>query len=173
MGKVSDISKPASATLVISRMLDAPPQEVFGAWTQPDRLRQWLSPKAFTCPFCEIDLRPGGTVRVCMRSVEGKDYWSRGEYLEIVEPERLVYTDSFADADGNTVSPQTYGMGAEWPVEALVTVTFANEEGRTRLTLEHSPLPAGEQRDMCRQGWNECLDKLAAYLAAPQTEAER
>jgi uncharacterized protein YndB with AHSA1/START domain len=83
-----------------------------------------------------------------MRSPEGQDFWSQGVYREIVEPERIVCTDTFADEEGNTVSPEHYGMSPEWPEEALITVTFAEQAGKTRLTLEHSPLPPGGTRSL-------------------------
>jgi NADPH:quinone reductase len=156
------------AALVIARVFDAPRSLIFNAWTQPERLKHWWSPKGWTCPVSRIDLRPGGSYLNCMRSPEGKDYWSRGVYREIVEPERIVCTDSFADEKGNVVSPQQYGMSAEWPTEALIEATFTEHDGRTELTLHHSPIKPGRERDMCRQGWNECLDKLADYLAKEQ-----
>jgi len=152
-------------TLVITRVFDAPRSLVFKAWTEPERVMRWWGPKGFTTPVCEIDLRPGGTYRNCMRSPEGQDFWSQGVYREIVEPERIVCTDTFADESGNPVSPEYYGMSPDWPAEALITVTFAEHAGKTRLTLRHSPLPLGPERDMCEQGWTESLDKLADYLA--------
>jgi uncharacterized protein YndB with AHSA1/START domain len=102
-----------------------------------------------------------------MRAPDGQDFWSRGVYREIVAPERLVCTDSFADAEGNIVDPTQYGMSPEWPREALLTVTFTADNGATTLALRHDVGNAPkEQRDMCYQGWSESLDKLAACLAA-------
>jgi uncharacterized protein YndB with AHSA1/START domain len=158
----------ADRTLTLTRILDAPREMVFEAWTQPKHLRHWWSPKGFTCPVSKVDLRPGGGYLNCMRSPEGKDYWSRGVYREIVEPERIVGTDSFADENGNPVSPESYGMSPDWPAEALIEVTFADREGKTEVTVRYSPVKPGSERDMCRQGWNECLDKLADYLASRQ-----
>ncbi len=165
-------SKPAQQAadqvLMITRVFDAPRDLVFDAWTQPDRTMQWWGPKGFTCPVCRIDLRPGGVYLNCMRSPEGQDYWSRGVYREIVRPQRIVCTDTFADENGNTVSPQSYGMSSDWPAEALIEVTFTEQAGKTRLTLQHSPIKPGRERDMCEQGWSESLDKLADYLAKEQ-----
>ncbi|MGA7105198.1 MAG: SRPBCC domain-containing protein [Candidatus Deferrimicrobiaceae bacterium] len=62
--------------------------QVFKTWTKPERLLRWWGPKDFTSPVCRIDLRPGGVFINCMRSPEGKDYWSQGVYLEIEGPER-------------------------------------------------------------------------------------
>jgi NADPH2:quinone reductase len=170
MGKTK--SHPTQQTveqaLVITRTFDAPRGLVFQAWTEPERVMRWWGPKDFTTPICEIDLRPEGGYRYCMRSPEGQDFWAQGVYREIVEPERVVCTDTFADEKGNPVSPEHYGMSPEWPAETLVTVTFTEHAGKTRLTLQHSPLKPGRERDMCRQGWNESLDNLADYLAQEQ-----
>jgi uncharacterized protein YndB with AHSA1/START domain len=155
----------ADQALVITRLFDAPRSLVFKVWTQPQHVMRWWGPKGFTCPVCEIDLRPGGVYFNCMRSPDGRDYWSRGIYREIVEPQRIVCTDTFADEKGNTVSPEHYGMSADWPAEALIEVTFAEQAGKTRLTLRHSPIKPGPERDLCEQGWSESLDKLAEYLA--------
>ena len=101
-----------------------------------------------------------------MRSPEGKDYWSTGIYREIVPLKRIVCTDSFADEEGNVVPATHYGMSADYPLEMLLTVTFEEMEGKTKLTLQHSlgSVPASE-RDLCQQGWSESLDKLSGELA--------
>jgi uncharacterized protein YndB with AHSA1/START domain len=150
--------------LVITRIFDAPRELVWKAWTDPERVKRWWGPKDFTSPVSKIDLRVGGSYLNCMRSPEGEDYWSAGVYREIVEPERIVYTDSFSDAEGNLVPASHYGMSGDWPLELLVTVTFEEYEGKTRLTLRHVGIPAGENRDMAKAGWNESFDKLAEYL---------
>ena len=116
-------------------------------------------------PYCEIDLREGGIFLYCMRSPEGRDFWGRGVFREIVVPERLVLVMSFADAEGNAVPATHYGMGPEWPPETLLTVAFEEESGETRVTLRYECLPPGEDGDGTRQGWTEMLDGLAEYLA--------
>lgn len=155
-------------TLILTRVFDAPRELVFKAWTQPQRMKQWWGPKGFTCPVCTIDLHPGGEIFTCMRSPEGKDYWSKCKYKEIEVPQRIVCTDSFADEHGNIVSPQDYGMSFDWPTEALITVIFTEHGRMTRLMLQHSPLNPGQERDMCQQGWTESLDKLDDYLNKDQ-----
>jgi hypothetical protein len=101
-----------------------------------------------------------------MRSPEGRDYWGRGVYREIAAPDRIAYLDSFTDADGNPVPPEHYGVSPEFPPETMVTVTFGEQAGRTAFSLRGSmgAAPAAE-RDMCEQGWNQMLDRLAACLA--------
>lgn len=75
--------------------------------------------------------------------------------------ERIVCTDSFADEKGNPVPASHYGMGGDWPAELLVTVTFEQDDGKTKFTLRHVGIPAGEMRELCSAGWNESFDKLA------------
>jgi uncharacterized protein YndB with AHSA1/START domain len=151
--------------LVIERVFDAPRELVWKAWTEPEHFMRWWGPKGFTTPFCEIDLRVGGKYLNCMRSPEGKDYWSTGVYREIVPLERIVCTDSFADEHGNVVPASHYGMAGDFPLEMLVTVTLEEHEGKTKLTLHHVGIPAGAHREGASQGWSESLDKLAEYLA--------
>ena len=158
--------KEQAEQVLITRVFDAPREVVWKAWTECERLVRWWGPKDFMTPLCKIDLRPGGMFHYCMRSPEGHDYCGKGAYREIVEPKRIVYTDSFADEEGNLVPATYYGMSADYPLEMLVTVTFEEIEGKTKLTLQHAlgSVPASE-RDLCQQGWSESLDKLAGDLA--------
>ncbi len=123
-----------------------------------------VGPQGFTAPFCKIDLRVGGKYLSCMRSPDGKDYWNTGVYREIVPMEKIVSTDSFADEKGNVVSATHYGMPAEVALEMQLTVMFEDLGGKTRLTIMHVGLPAGEQSSMAEQGWNSSFDKLAQAL---------
>jgi uncharacterized protein YndB with AHSA1/START domain len=151
--------------LVITRVFDAPRGLVWKAWTEPERVKRWWGPKGFTAPFCKIDLQVGGVFHYCMRSPEGKDYWNTGIYREIVEPDRIVYTDSFADEKGNIVPASHYGMSSDFPLQMLVTVTFEEHEGgKTKLTLWHVGIPSGVDHDGAQQGWNESFDKLTEVL---------
>lgn len=150
---------------VVARVFDAPRELVFKAWTEPERLKRWWGPEGFTTPFCAVDLRVGGVFLYCMRSPEGHDFWGRGVFREIVSPERLVLSMSFADAEGNVVSAAHYGMSPEWPLETLLTVAFEAEAGKTRVTLRFEGVPQGADGDGTRQGWAEMLDGLAEYLA--------
>jgi uncharacterized protein YndB with AHSA1/START domain len=155
----------AGPELVITRVFDAPRERVWKAWTEPELCMRWWGPKGFTCPVCRIDLRVGGTYFNCMRSPEGQDYWSTGVYREIVPPERVVCTDCFADEKGNIVPATHYGMSADFPLEMLVTVTFEEQDGKTRLTLKHAGLPPGKDMEDCREGWSQSFDKLAEVVA--------
>lgn len=164
IGETESTRRSAGGELVVTRMFDAPRQLVWKAWTEPDHFSRWWGPKDFTAPFCQMDFRAGGNYLYCMRSPEGRDYWSTGYYKEIVPMERIVYTDSFSDADGNIVPATNYDMGADFPLETVVTVTFDEIDGRTKMTLTHAGLPAGQMKEMTGAGWNESFDKLAESL---------
>jgi len=163
--KHKPVTKPANRDIVITRNFDAPRALVWKAWTEPEGMMRWWGPKNFTAPVSEIDLRVGGKYLSCMRGPDGKDYWSTGIYREIVPRERLAVTDSFADEKGNVVPATHYGMSGDWPLELLVTVTFEEIGGRTKMTLRHSGIPEGQMRELTEAGWNESFDKLAEYLA--------
>ena len=156
----------AEGEVVITRVFDAPRELVWRAWTEPERMMRWWGPRGYTIPYCTIDLRPGGVMHFCMRSAEGQDVWCGGVFHEVVEPERIVSTSYFSDEQGNLVRPEQYGLSATWPAETLVTVTFADLDGRTLVTLRQSvgPVPA-EERAGTQQGWTETFDRLAEYVA--------
>jgi uncharacterized protein YndB with AHSA1/START domain len=159
------VANTADREIIITRVLNAPRELVFKAWTESEHLMRWWAPKGCTTPFCKIDLRPGGKFHYCMRMPEGRDIWGIGVYREIVAPSLLVYTDSFADAQGNPVPPAHYGMSASHPAETFVTVTFEEHEGKTKLTLRHAIPVSVEEREGTEHGWIEMLDRLAEDLA--------
>ncbi len=156
--------------LVIIRIFNAPREMVWRAWTDPKHVMRWWGPKIFTSPSCKIDFRIGGKYLFCMRSDSGpeiwqKGLWSTGIYKEIVPLEKIVCTDCFADENGNVVPASHYGFEVDFPLEMLVTVTFEKYEGnKTKMTLRHTGLPAGEHFKGANVGWNESFDKLAASL---------
>jgi uncharacterized protein YndB with AHSA1/START domain len=149
----SAAAESAERELVITRIFDAPRRLVFKAWTDPEHLVHWLGPQGFTGTIMKMDVRPGGAYRLQMRGPEGDDHWSQGVCREIVEPERLVMTANWADAQGNPTSPET-----------LLTVTFEEHEGKTKLMLHQAVFESVTARDAHRGGWNSSLDCLAEYL---------
>lgn len=151
--------------LTITRMFDAPPSQVWKAWTDLEQVKRWWGPQDFTAPIAKIDLRIGGKYLFCMRSPDGKDYYSTGVYREITAPERLIYTDNFADAGGNIVPASYYGMQGNWAPDGLtVTVTLEEpEKGKTLMTLVHNGMPMDESKNAA-EGWNQSFDKLAKSL---------
>jgi len=169
-GRSDDRTAPAADRgILITRIFDAPRKLVFEAWTKPEHLLRWWAPEGCTTPDCKVDLRPGGRFHYCMRTPEGRDIWGLGVYREIVVPERIVYLDSFADARGNPVAPSHYGMSDGHPAETLVTVTFTDQGGKTKLTLRHDIPLSVEERGGTEQGWGQMLDRLAEELARSRT----
>ncbi len=161
------MTKEDTRDLIIISLFDAPRELVWKAWTESERVMRWWGPKGFTSPVSKINLRVGGEYLNCMHSPDGKDYWSKGVFREIVAPERLVMTDSFADENGNTVPGSYYGMSKDFPLEMLITVIFEEldgDNGKTKITLRHSGMPSGADSEGAGQGWNESFDKLAEYL---------
>lgn len=150
--------------VVIQRLLDASRHLVFEAWTEPAQLMRWRAPNGCISPSCTVDLRVGGIFRFRMQSPDGRDIWACSVYLEIAEPERIVYTDSFADAACNLVPPSHYGMSKSYPAETLVTVTFAEHAGKTAITLRHAASATIDESDGLEQGWTEMFDRLAELL---------
>ncbi|AOP33101.1 ATPase [Leptospira tipperaryensis] len=150
--------------VVVTRIFDAPRELVFKAWTDPEHLVRWWGPKNFTSPACRNDFRVGGKYVFGMRSPEGQEFWSTGIYLEIVIPEKIVYSDSFADEKGNQVSASHYGITGEFPEETTVSLTFEEVGDKTKLTLKHIGLPTGEISEMTKASWNEMIDKLNESL---------
>jgi uncharacterized protein YndB with AHSA1/START domain len=153
--------------LIVERVFDAPRELVWKALTEPEMIMRWWGPNAFTAPAVEVDFRVGGKWLFAMQSAdfnEGRPIWSTGVYKEIVPFERIVYTDCFADENGNVVSGSHYGM-SEFPLETLVIFQLEDLGGRTKLTLRHEGMPGGEMGEGAGEGWNESLDKLAESLA--------
>jgi uncharacterized protein YndB with AHSA1/START domain len=147
--------------LVLTRTFDAPRELVFAAYSSCEHLRHWWGPRTWPMVECTMDFRAGGVWHYCLRGPnEGDESWGRAVFDEIVEPERIAYTDAFADADGNVNEgmPQTRS-----------TVEFADAGGKTRLTLRASyPSPAALKQvlDMGMvEGMTETLDRLDEHLA--------
>lgn len=153
----------SASPLVITRTFDAPRELVWKAWTDPERVKLWWGPECFTSPECRIDLRVGGRYYFCMRSPQGQDFWNTGEYLEIEEPLRLVCMQNFADEKGNVVPASHYGLPGDWPQQSIVMVTFEETDGKTKMTLRHTGIPA-VMSENTGAGWNGSFDKLAASL---------
>lgn len=145
--------------IIIDRVLELPINKVWQAWTQSELCKKWWGPKDFTSPVCSLDFRMGGKYLNCMRSPEGKEFWSTGVYKEIIPYKKLVFTDSFSDKKGNVIPAAEMDMPGDWPLEMLVTVSFEQTGEKTRMKLKHEGIPA-EMHDECTKGWNESFDKL-------------
>jgi uncharacterized protein YndB with AHSA1/START domain len=151
--------------IVITRVFNAPRELVFKAWTDPEHLKRWYAPRGCTIHIATMDLRQGGVFHTCIRNPKFHDCWCKGVYREIVVPERIVYTMAVADEKGNLVEPADAGMDPDWPRETIVTVTFAEHEGKTKVTLHQTVLESLAKRTGAHPSWIEMLDRLAEDLA--------
>lgn len=154
----------AAGTLGIERTFDAPRELVFEAWTKPEYLLQWYAPHGCTFRLVELDARPGGKFHFCIHNPSFGDCWCIGVYREIARPERIVYTLATADSAGNEIDPVQAGHDPRWPRKTLVTVTFADVRGSTKLTLEQTVSEALAKHTGAHPSWLQMLDRLAALL---------
>ena len=157
MPATADATKTAEREITITRVFDAPRALVFKAWTDANELAQWWGPKGFTNPVCELDVRAGGAIRIHMRSPDGSVYPMKGEFREIVPPERLVFTNIAVDVAGKPI------------IEGLTTVTFIERGGKTTVTLQTRgravvDYAVGYLQGM-EMGWSGSIDKLEILLA--------
>ncbi len=161
--------KQTEGEFVITRVFDAPRELVWKAWTERERLMQWFGPKGFTMRVATLDLRPGGVFHYCLRSPDGHEMWGKFVYRDIAAPERIVLVNSFSDEKGNLTR---HPMSPTWPLEMLSTTTFAEQAGKTTVTVRWSPLNATEaerktfdiSHDGMRIGWTGTFDQLDEYL---------
>jgi uncharacterized protein YndB with AHSA1/START domain len=166
--------KPMVKELVITRVFNAPRNIVFKMWTEAQHLEKWWGPKGFNIIVKQYDLRPGGIFHYCMAG-DGFEMWGRFEYQEIVEPEKIVFINSFSDKDGNiTRAP----FSATWPLEVMNTLTLTENAGKTTLTLRGGPHNATEEEliafegmfESMNQGFAGTFDQLDEYLAKAYAE---
>ncbi len=143
----------------ITRTFNLPAVKLWQARTDPESLKKWWGPKDYTCPHCDIDLKVGGKYLACMRSKDGKEFWSTGVYKEIVPNKKLVCTDSFSDDKGNVIPASDLNMPGDWPIELQVTVTFEETGEKTKMHVLQVGIPP-EMYDECILGWEQSLDKL-------------
>ena len=155
-------SQTAQDRLVMERSFDAPVSLVWQLWTEPEHFKAWYGPEGATITTAEMDVRVGGTRRVCMEigtpSGQMRMCFS-GAYREVVVNERLAYTESLADGPGNPM-PASGGSDGH-SATTLVTVTFTESAGRTSIVLTHEGIPADSPG---ATGWAMALDKLARYV---------
>jgi len=153
--KVATIS---DRELVLTRIINAPREKIFKAWTDPKLLKQWFAPSPYTVPVAEMDVRPGGSNLVVMRGPDGTESANRGVYLEIVKNERLVFTDAYSKAWEPSDKPFM-----------TVVLSFEQEGGNTKYTARvlHWTVADREAHEKMgfHQGWGQSTDQLAAPVA--------
>jgi len=155
----NEVQKPDDATLVVRRLLKAPQELVFKAWTTAEHIKQWMCPEpGMACPFAVMDLRVGGKFRIQMKKPDGEYFTAAGEFREVKAPERLVYTwdwekdgsgEEFGELDGKTT---------------LITVEFLKRGAQTEFVLMHTRFATVESRDNHANGWSRIAESLAKFV---------
>lgn len=162
-------ARPAAADeFVLTRVIDAPRELVFDAWTDPQKLALWWGPRIMKTPVCEIDLRIGGAYRVVMRAPDGTNYPLTGVYREIDRPRRLAMTMDCSEhpkAWHDMVKPNR-AAGDDNPAGIMQgTFTFEEQGGKTLLTIRMRMASAAIRDSMVtmgmNEGWKESLERLA------------
>jgi len=152
--------------VVIERTLDAPVELIWKMWTDPEHFAAWYGPMGASIPVANMDVRVGGTRHICM-AMETPDgpmkMWFVGEFREIVENERLVYTDAMSDEEGNVKSAAEMGMPEGHPTTTEVIVELESVDGATKMTMTHVGVPADSPG---AGGWGMAMDKLATHVAS-------
>jgi uncharacterized protein YndB with AHSA1/START domain len=147
---------PPEHELVLTRLLDAPRENVYRCWTEPKLMKQWFAPKPYTTPVAEVDLRAGGASKIVMRSPEGQEIPCPGQYLELVPGRKIVATDAYI---GDWVP------NSNKPFMTMV-LTFEDEGGKTRYTARVWHWSAEDKKKHeemgFHQGWGQCADQLEA-----------
>ena len=157
MSKKLDVKPESENELAICRLIDAPPEKVFRAWTDPSLVKQWNVPKPWTISKCEMDVRPGGSSLMVMKSPEGQEMPCPGVFLEVVPNKKIVFTDAFTKAWEPSAKPFFVGV-----------ITLENEGGKTKYTARAKHWTK-EDRDAhekmgFHEGWATCTDQMEEML---------
>lgn len=150
--------------VIIERILEAPIDTVWSMWTKPEHFQAWYGPDGASISVAEMDVRQGGRrlVGMTMETPDGiMQMWFVGEYLDVVPPSRLAYTESMADEAGNVLSPSDLGMPDGHPETTEVNVELESLGERTKMVLTHIGVDADSGG---AGGWAMALDELARYL---------
>ncbi|MGY5878758.1 MAG: SRPBCC domain-containing protein [Candidatus Thorarchaeota archaeon] len=137
--------------LVITREFVVPKSLVFSALTEHEHIKKWNSPQNFDVTFSKGELKVGGAYSYGMKSGEGPEFVMAGEYKEIAQPDRLVYTQSRVGAPG----PET-----------KISITLEEHDGKTTMEFQHTGFPSREFRDGAIHGWNQAFEKLDNHLSS-------
>lgn len=152
--------------MVVSRVFDAPVEQVWQVWQDPEQVKGWWGPLGFTAPLARMDFREGGTSLLCMRSPDGHDYYSTWTYSKIVPQQQLEFYHNFADKDGQRVEPATLGLLADLPQNVRHVITFQPLPGnKTELTITEYGYSTQQSHDLSKAGMEQCLDKMAASFS--------
>jgi uncharacterized protein YndB with AHSA1/START domain len=153
--------------VVVTRRLEAPPERVWRAWSDPEEVRTWWGPQGFSSPVCRMDFREGGTTLVSMRSDQGWEVYNTWTYSSIEPTSRIEFVNRFSDADGNPVAPGDLGMPPGIPDEVphVVTLTPLGATA-TELTVREFGYTDDQTAAGSKEGMEQCIDKMAAMIVS-------
>ena len=162
----------AAPEFVFRRTFDAPREDVWNAFTQAEHLKHWWGPPGCSIEVAHHELKPGGLFHYTMKLPDGRAMWARFVYREIAAPERLVWLNGFSDAGGG-LTRNPWIPNADYPRETLNTVTLAEEDGKTLLTVTVVPFEASAEEagvfadgiNGMKMGFGASFKVLADYLA--------
>jgi uncharacterized protein YndB with AHSA1/START domain len=163
-GGYESVSTRIKRDLVVTRVLHAPVERVWQALTDPQQVMRWWGPKEFTTPIADMDVREGGKSLICMRSPDGQYFCDAWTIHKVVPMQRLEFTDTLVDRDGNKINPESIGLHPDLQDLRIVTTLKPMGDNQTELTITQHGHPAGQAYDLTRAGLNESLDKLEDSL---------
>lgn len=159
MTTINEVQKPDDATLIIKRILNAPPERAFRAWTLPEHIKQWMRPEpGMEVPMASMDLRVGGKFRIQMKKPDGEFATAAGEFREVKVPERLVYTWDW-EKDGSSADFEELEGKT-----SLITVEFFKRGEKTEFVMTHTRFASVDSRDNHARGWGRAVDSLATFV---------
>ena len=161
---MTDTSK--EYNVVVTRVFDAPVEQVWKAWSESEQVMRWWGPSGFTSPMAKMDFRVGGRSLVCMRAPKefgGQDMFNTWTYQKIDSLERIEFILNFSDKDGNKLSPAKMGLPPGIPEDVPHVIVFKKlGENKTEMTVTEYGYASQETVNMSKSGLDQCLDKMAA-----------
>jgi uncharacterized protein YndB with AHSA1/START domain len=152
--------------VVLERRFDVAAEVLWRLWTDPDHFARWYGPDRSTVPVVRMDVRVGGTRQVAMEMNTPNGpmrMWFTGEFREVTPHERLVYTESISDENGNVLTAEQAGMPRGHPTVTEVRVDLREQDGATTMIVTHAGIPADSPG---AAGWTAALERLAAHVRA-------
>jgi uncharacterized protein YndB with AHSA1/START domain len=156
--------------LVVKRIIDAPLELVWRAWTEPEHVMKWWGPKHYTSPSAKIDLRQGGRYIFSMRAPVdqgGQEHYTSGVYKKIIPMKYLEFTQGLSDKDGNPIDPAQVGMPADFPAEIRTSIVFKAKGELTELIITEYDWPVSQMYVYSLAGLHQTIDKLEAAFSRP------
>jgi len=151
--------------MVLTRVFDAPLEQVWKAWSESEQVMRWWGPTGFTCPLAKMNFQEGGKSLVCMRAPKefgGMDMFNTWSYSKIVPMQRIEFILQFSDKDGNKLDPDKIGLPPGIPKEIPHVILFKSlGTNKTEITISEFGYASEEAVNISKSGMEQCLDKMA------------